>query len=90
MVAAAQLSTRRPRQLEAQRGARILAGIRGRPAGDLEALAALVARLSTFFAEHADMIAEIEVNPVIVRPVGKGAVAADALMKLTATRDGRQ
>ncbi len=70
------------RAIERQRGARVLAGVRGKPAGDLDALAMLVARLSAFFVEHAGHIEEIEVNPVIVRPAGRGAVAADALMKL--------
>ena len=65
-----------------QHGARMLAGLRGGPAGDAEALAAMAARLSNFFAAHSNVIAEIELNPVIVRPAGKGAVAADALMTL--------
>ena len=80
-LAPASLATAR-RAIQTQRGARILAGLRGKAAGDLDALADLVARLSAFFAEHADAIAEIEINPVIVRPDGHGAVAADALMTL--------
>lgn len=71
------------RAIETRRGACILAGIRGKPAGDVDALAELVVSLSAFFAEHADAVAEIEINPVIVRPVGFGAIAADALMTLT-------
>ena len=62
--------------------AKMLNGMRGRPAGDVTALVDLVVRLSAFFAEHADRIHEIEVNPVIVRPAGRGVVAADALMTL--------
>ena len=80
-LAPTDLATAR-RAIASQRGARLLAGIRGKPAGDLEALAALVVSLSTFFAAHAESIAEIEINPVIVRPVGRGAVAADALITL--------
>jgi succinyl-CoA synthetase beta subunit len=72
------------RAIETQRGARNLEGLRGKPPGDLEALAELVARLSTFFAAHAGEIEEIEINPVIVRSTGGGAIAADALMKLRA------
>jgi acetate---CoA ligase (ADP-forming) subunit beta len=70
------------RAIESQRGARILAGARGNPPGDIEALAALVVRLSRFFADQAVWIDEIEINPVIVRPRGAGVIAADALMKL--------
>ena len=85
-LAPVDLATAR-RAIQSQRGARILEGLRGKPPGDLEALAALVVRLSQIFAEHADIIDEIEVNPVIVRPVGKGAVVADALMKLKRPSD---
>ncbi len=70
------------RAITTQRGARVLEGIRGKPPGDLNALAELVARLSQFFADNADTIEEIEMNPVIVRPAGLGAVAADALIRL--------
>ena len=65
-----------------QNAARLLGGLRGRPKADADALVALVVRLSRFFVDHADVIDEIEVNPVIVRPEGLGAVAADALMIL--------
>lgn len=60
----------------------LLSGFRGRRCADITALVDLIVRLSNFFFEHADQIEEIEVNPVIVRPVGHGAVAADALMTL--------
>jgi len=72
------------RAICSQRAARLLAGLRGKPAGDTEALADLIVRLTGFFAEHSDFIEEIEVNPVIVRPSGSGVVAADALMILRA------
>jgi acyl-CoA synthetase (NDP forming) len=57
-----------------------LAGYRGRPAGDLDALAHAIVALSRF-ADDAS-IAEAEINPLIVRPVGEGVVAVDALVKL--------
>jgi succinyl-CoA synthetase beta subunit len=65
-----------------QAGAKLLAGLRGKPEGDLDALVELVVTLSRFFADHADNIEEIEINPVMVLPKGRGAVAADALMIL--------
>ncbi|MCC7272271.1 MAG: acetate--CoA ligase family protein [Alphaproteobacteria bacterium] len=64
------------------RGGRMLDGFRGRPAGDRAALAALIARLSALFAAHADLVEEIEINPVMVLPRGEGVVAADALIVL--------
>jgi acetate---CoA ligase (ADP-forming) len=57
-----------------------LAGYRGRPAGDLDALAQAMVALSQL-ADDAN-IAEAEINPLIVRPAGEGVVAVDALVKL--------
>jgi acyl-CoA synthetase (NDP forming) len=60
------------------RGAAMLTGYRGRPALDVNALADALARLSLLAADHADRIAEIDVNPLFVRD--EGVVAADALI----------
>ena len=40
--------------------------------------------VARFAAAHADRLVELDVNPLIVRPVGKGAVAADVLIRLAA------
>ena len=37
---------------------------------------------SQLIADHADRIAEIDINPLFVRPAGQGVVAADALIAL--------
>ncbi|WP_456390648.1 acetate--CoA ligase family protein [Profundibacter sp.] len=63
-------------------GARLLAGMRGAPAADRAGLADLISRISVFFAQNADLISEIELNPVMVRADGKGLIAADALIIL--------
>lgn len=68
-------------------GARLLEGMRGAPAADRAALADMISRISVFFAEHADLISEIEINPVMVRADGKGLVAADALLVLRDASD---
>jgi len=57
-----------------------LAGYRGRPAGDLDALAHAMVALS-WLADDAN-IAEAEINPLIVREAGQGVIAVDALVKL--------
>src|SRR4051794_38765882 len=62
------------------RGLTALAGYRGKPKGDLEALAHAVVAISQL-AEDAG-VAEAEINPLIVRPAGEGVVAVDALVRL--------
>jgi acyl-CoA synthetase (NDP forming) len=62
------------------KGAAMLRGYRGHPPLDVEALADALSRLSQLIADHADRIAEIDVNPIFVRPSGQGVVAADALI----------
>jgi hypothetical protein len=53
----------------------LLAGYRGRPAADRPALEAAALALARFFLDHRARIADIEINPLIVR--GSGAVAVD-------------
>ena len=62
------------------KGRKILDGIRARPACDIDALAVTLSRLSLVAADHADRIAEIDINPLFVGPAGTGVVAADALI----------
>ena len=54
---------------------RLLAGYRGRPAADRKALEVTALAFSRFFLDHRARIAEIEINPLIVRDAG--AVAID-------------
>jgi acyl-CoA synthetase (NDP forming) len=67
------------------KGAALLRGYRGGPALDVDALAQALSRVSLLIADHADRIAEIDVNPLFVRPAGEGVLAADSLVVL---RDG--
>lgn len=62
------------------RGAAILDGVRGAKRADKQALAALMAALSRFAADHADAVAEIDLNPVIVHAEGEGLTVVDALI----------
>jgi acetyltransferase len=59
------------------KAAKLLAGFRGRPAADTDALADAVAALSRFYLEHRHCLDDIEINPLIVRPRGQGARAVD-------------
>ena len=65
------------------KGAALLQGFRGRPAGDIDAVVAAALAVARFAAEHADRLAELDINPLIVRPAGLGVVAADVLVRWT-------
>jgi acyl-CoA synthetase (NDP forming) len=62
--------------LESLKSAPLLAGYRGSPPRDRRALAALIARVSLLAGEYPD-IAELDLNPVLVLPEGRGALIAD-------------
>ena len=64
--------------LDRLRGARLLDGFRGGPAVDRTRLAAVIAAVSRFAADHRDTIAELDVNPLI--GAGERVVAVDALI----------
>ena len=59
------------------KGAKILTGARGRAAGDMVALADLLARLGHFALAHAGRFRALDLNPVIVKAPGDGVVAVD-------------
>ena len=60
---------------------KLLKGFRGAPVGDFDALYKAIAQLSHLALEHAE-IQEIEINPLIVYPEGKGIMAIDSRMIL--------
>ncbi len=55
----------------------LLAGYRGKPPADRKALEHTVAALAQFFLDHRDRLADIEINPLMIRSDGQGAVAVD-------------
>jgi acyl-CoA synthetase (NDP forming) len=63
----------------------LLHGTRGRPAGDIDALVDVILRLQSLAQDLGDSIAELDINPILVRPAGKGVVAVDALVVPTST-----
>ena len=65
--------------LDSLRIAPILRGARGQAPLDLEAATNAIHRLALQF--HADRwIAEVDLNPLLVRPSGQGVVALDVLV----------
>ncbi|MFM9936809.1 MAG: acetate--CoA ligase family protein [Novosphingobium sp.] len=65
------------------KSAAILAGYRGAPALDVPALAQLIVTLGQIL-RGAPSIREVDLNPVILHPLGQGVVALDALMLVEA------
>jgi len=68
------------RMIDEIRGRALLAGVRGAPPSDVDALADLLVTISGFAAAHSDDIETIDLNPVIALPRGAGVVALDALI----------
>ncbi|WP_314247063.1 acetate--CoA ligase family protein [Streptomyces kutzneri] len=66
--------------LRGLRSAALLDGVRGRPAVDVAAAAAVIERITTVAAAHPE-IAELEVNPLLVRPDGALALDARAVLR---------
>lgn len=71
--------------LDALAGAPLFRGARGRPPLDVEAIADVVSRLSWLAVDLGPRLVDFEVNPLIVRPQGEGAIAVDSRATLTET-----
>jgi acyl-CoA synthetase (NDP forming) len=61
---------------------KLLKGFRGKPAGDIPALIDTVIACTRYAEANLNTLVELDINPVIVRPAGLGAVAVDALIRL--------
>jgi acyl-CoA synthetase (NDP forming) len=66
------------RKLDGLKLRKLLDGVRGQPPVHLPSVVATIARFSALLADLGDLIAEIDVNPLIAGP--KGCVAVDALI----------
>jgi acetyltransferase len=69
------------------RGGSALAGGRGRPPADVDAVVNAVLALARCLAAAPPDVTEVEVNPLMAGPAGSGAVAVDALI-VRGTPDG--
>ena len=66
--------------LEDLQGYAVLNGARGRPMADVDALVSAIVAVSNLAWDLRDQIKEMDINPLLVRPKGKGVLAADALI----------
>ncbi len=71
--------------IDSLKAAKLLAGLRGKPALDRGALIRTLVSFSRLVATLGPLVAEIDVNPLIVHPTG--AVAVDALVVPAAARN---
>lgn len=62
--------------------ARLIAGYRGAPPGDRAAAIAAIMAVAAYAEAHAARLEELDINPLLVLPEGRGAVAVDALIRM--------
>jgi acetate---CoA ligase (ADP-forming) len=67
--------------IESVRAFPLLTGVRGEPPSDLEALAETIERVSQLAVERPEIL-ELDLNPLVVGPVGRGVIAVDARIVL--------
>ncbi len=61
---------------------KLLAGYRGKPPADVAALVETALACTRYAEANIDKLLELDINPVIVRPASRGAVAVDALIRI--------
>jgi acyl-CoA synthetase (NDP forming) len=66
------------------RMAPILAGVRGEPAADVDAMADAVMAVARLVGERSGVV-DVDINPLLVGPVGQGCVAVDATVRMEFT-----
>jgi len=64
------------------RGECLLQGFRGRPPADIDALTDALVRLSQLAVDLGDLIAALDINPLMVLPRGEGVRAVDVLIEV--------
>jgi acyl-CoA synthetase (NDP forming) len=68
--------------LRGLKGFKLLDGYRGAPKADVAAAAQAIAALGEAVLAGGERLREVEINPLLVLPAGRGAVAVDALVLL--------
>jgi len=76
--------------LQELKGYRLLTGYRGAPPADVDAAAETIANLSEAVLNADPRVREVEINPLIVLPQGRGAFAVDALVLLNESKEARE
>lgn len=71
------------RMVAETRAGQLLAGLRGRPPADVDAVVEVIVRVAQMALDH-PQIEEIDINPLIAYPAGQGVLAVDARMVVAA------
>jgi len=61
--------------------AKLIYGYRGRPKGDLDAAVAAIAAAADYVVKNVARLEELDINPLMVLPEGRGVAAVDALIR---------
>ncbi|TBG10790.1 CoA-binding protein (plasmid) [Rhizobium leguminosarum] len=61
--------------------AKLIGGYRGRPKGDLEAAVGVVSATADYVVKNAACLEELDINPLMVLPEGRGVAVVDALIR---------
>ena len=56
---------------------KLLAGFRGRPRADVDAVVRAICGLSALYLDHRQLLSDLEINPLIVLSEGNGVRAVD-------------
>jgi hypothetical protein len=64
------------------RGFQIIGGVRGKPAGDIDALCDAIVGISNLAVSLGDQLLGVDINPLIVLPKGQGVAAVDAVIEI--------
>jgi acetate---CoA ligase (ADP-forming) len=62
------------------KAAPLLSGFRGAAKTDILELSRLISQVSVLAARYSEQVSEIELNPVLVHPEGRGVTIVDALV----------
>ena len=66
------------------KGGELLTGFRGRSRMDVAALMTAIVQIGQLAQDFSGLIRSLDVNPLIVLPEGRGTIAADILIEMSA------
>jgi acyl-CoA synthetase (NDP forming) len=65
------------------KGGKVLEGFRGRPRADMDALMTAIVQIGQLAEDFSGLIRSLDINPLMVRPKGRGVVAADIFIEIS-------